>query len=81
MPAPKWPGAHLTEAASAAGRTKDIYLSTQYYQRLRGRRGVAKATKQSATRSWWPPITSWTVGSPTTTWALTGLFAPDRSRR
>jgi len=41
---PKWLGAHLTEAAKAAGRTKDTYLSAQY-QRLRGRRGTAKATK------------------------------------
>jgi transposase len=41
---PKWLGAHLTEAAKAAGRTKDTYLGAQY-QRLRGRRGTAKATK------------------------------------
>jgi transposase len=41
---PKWLGAHLTEAAKAAGRTKDTYLAAQY-QRLRGRRGAAKATK------------------------------------
>ena len=41
---PKWLGAHLTEAAKAAGRTTDTYLSAQY-QRLRGRRGTAKATK------------------------------------
>jgi transposase len=41
---PKWLGAHLTEAAKAAGRTKDTYLAAQY-QRLRGRRGTAKATK------------------------------------
>jgi transposase len=40
----KWLGAHLTEAAKAAGRTKDTYLAAQY-QRLRGRRGGAKATK------------------------------------
>jgi transposase len=40
----RWLGAHLTEAAKAAGRTKDTYLAAQY-QRLRGRRGGAKATK------------------------------------
>ncbi len=41
---PKWLGIHLTEAAKAAGRSKDTYLGAQY-QRLRGRRGTAKATK------------------------------------
>jgi transposase len=41
---PKWLQAHLTEAAKAAGRTKNTYSGSQY-QRLRGRRGSAKATK------------------------------------
>jgi transposase len=41
---PKWLGVHLTEAAKGAGRTKDTYLGARY-QRLRGRRGAAKATK------------------------------------
>lgn len=41
---PKWLGVHLTEAAKAAGRSKNTYLGAQY-QRLRGRRGAAKATK------------------------------------
>ena len=41
---PKWLGAHLAEAAKAAGRTKDTDLAAQY-QRLRGRRGAAKVTK------------------------------------
>jgi transposase len=41
---PKWLQVHLTEAAKAAGRTKDTYSGAQY-QRLRGRRGAAKATK------------------------------------
>jgi transposase len=41
---PKWLGLHLTEAAKAAGRSKGTYLGAQY-QRLRGRRGPAKATK------------------------------------
>jgi transposase len=41
---PKWLGMHLTEAAKAAGRSKGTYLGAQY-QRLRGRRGAAKATK------------------------------------
>lgn len=40
----KWLGIHLTEAAKAAGRTKNTYLGAQY-QRLRGRRGTPKATK------------------------------------
>lgn len=40
----KWLGVHLTEAATSAGRTKDTYLGAQY-QRLRGRRGAAKAKK------------------------------------
>ncbi len=40
----KWLGTYLTEAAKAAGRSKDTYLGAQY-QRLRGRRGPAKATK------------------------------------
>jgi transposase len=40
----KWLGIHLTEAAAAAGRSKDTYLGAQY-QRLRGRRGAAKAKK------------------------------------
>jgi len=40
----KWLGSYLTEAAKAAGRSKDTYLGAQY-QRLRGRRGSAKATK------------------------------------
>lgn len=41
---PKWLQVHLSEAAKAAGRTKDTYSGAQY-QRLRGRRGPAKATK------------------------------------
>ena len=41
---PKWLQVHLTEAAKAAGRTKDTYSGAQY-QRLRGRHGPAKATK------------------------------------
>lgn len=40
----KWLGTYLTESAKAAGRSKDTYLGAQY-QRLRGRRGGAKATK------------------------------------
>lgn len=40
----KWLGIHLTEAAKGAARSKDTYLGAQY-QRLRGRRGAAKATK------------------------------------
>jgi transposase len=40
----KWLGTYLTEAAKAAGRSKDTYLGARY-QRLRGRRGPAKATK------------------------------------
>lgn len=43
----KWLGIHLTEAAKAAARSKDTYLSAQY-QRLRGRKGSAKATKAVA---------------------------------
>jgi transposase len=38
----KWLKATLTESANAAARTKNTYLSAQY-QRLRGRRGHAKA--------------------------------------
>lgn len=38
----KWLRATLTEAANAAARTKNTYLSAQY-QRLRGRRGHSKA--------------------------------------
>jgi transposase len=38
----KWLRATLTEAANGAARTRDSYLSAQY-QRLRGRRGHAKA--------------------------------------
>ncbi len=38
----KWLRATLTEAANAAARAKNTYLSAQY-QRLRGRRGHAKA--------------------------------------
>ena len=38
----KWLRATLTEAANGAARTKDSYLAAQY-QRLRGRRGHAKA--------------------------------------
>ena len=38
----KWLRATLTEAASAASRTKHSYLHAQY-QRLRGRRGHSKA--------------------------------------
>jgi transposase len=38
----KWLRATLTEAANAAARTKNSYLSAQY-QRLRGRRGHSKA--------------------------------------
>lgn len=40
----KWLGTYLTQAAKAAGRSKDTYLGAQY-QRLRGRIGHAKATK------------------------------------
>jgi hypothetical protein len=40
--ASKWLRASLTEAAIAAARKKDSYLAAQY-QRLRGRRGHAKA--------------------------------------
>jgi transposase len=43
-PGPKWLQRTLTQSAKAAGRTKDTYLGAQY-QRLRGRRGPAKATK------------------------------------
>jgi transposase len=39
----KWLQVHLHEAAKAAARSKDTYLSAQY-QRLRPRRGSAKAT-------------------------------------
>jgi transposase len=39
----KWLRANLIEAAKAASRTKDTYLAAQY-QRLRARRGHAKAT-------------------------------------
>jgi transposase len=39
----KWLHAHLIEAAKAAARSKDTYLSARY-ARLRGRRGSAKAT-------------------------------------
>ena len=39
----KWLSAHLREAAKAAGQSKGTYLSAQY-QRLRARRGGAKAT-------------------------------------
>lgn len=39
----KWLRMHLTQAAKAASRTKDTYLSAQY-ARLRGRRGGARAT-------------------------------------
>jgi transposase len=38
----KWLRATLNESANAAARTKDSYLAAQY-QRLRGRRGHAKA--------------------------------------
>jgi hypothetical protein len=38
----KWLRATLTESANAAARTKNSYLAAQY-QRLRGRRGHAKA--------------------------------------
>ena len=38
----KWLRANLTEAATAASRTKDTYLAAQY-QRLRARRGHSKA--------------------------------------
>jgi transposase len=40
----KWLAANLAEAAEAAGRSKDTYLSAQF-QRLRGRLGHAKARK------------------------------------
>ena len=43
-PGPKWLQRSLTEAAKAAGRSNGTYLGAQY-QRLRGRRGPAKATK------------------------------------
>ena len=43
-PGPKWLQRTLTEAAKAAGRTKGTYLGAQY-SRLRGRRGMSKATK------------------------------------
>ena len=39
----KWLRANLIEAATAASRTKNTYLQTQY-QRLRARRGHARAT-------------------------------------
>ena len=39
----KWLRTSLTEAAKAAGRTKNTYLAAQY-ARLRGRRGSARAT-------------------------------------
>jgi transposase len=39
----KWLRANLIESAKAASRTKDTYLAAQY-QRLRARRGHAKAT-------------------------------------
>jgi transposase len=39
----KWLHQHLTQAAKAAARTKDTYLSAQY-ARLRGRRGGSRAT-------------------------------------
>ena len=41
---PKWLKVHLAEAASAAGRSKDTYLSAQHH-RLTGRIGYAKANK------------------------------------
>jgi transposase len=43
-PGPKWLQRSLQEAAKAAGRSTGTYLGAQY-QRLRGRRGPAKATK------------------------------------
>lgn len=39
----KWLHTHLIQAAKAASKTKDTYLSAQY-ARLRGKRGHAKAT-------------------------------------
>jgi transposase len=39
----KWLRANMIQAAKAASRTKDTYLAAQY-QRLRARRGHAKAT-------------------------------------
>ncbi len=44
---PKWLGVHLTEAAAAAGRSKDTYLGAQHH-RLTGRIGYAKANKAVA---------------------------------
>lgn len=43
----KWLGAHLAEAAEAAGRSKGTYLGARF-QRLRGRLGHAKARKAVA---------------------------------
>jgi transposase len=43
-PGPKWLQRSLTESAKAAGRSNGTYLGAQY-QRLRGRKGPAKATK------------------------------------
>jgi transposase len=40
----KWLAATLAQCAEAAGRSKDTYLAAQF-QRLRGRRGHARARK------------------------------------
>src|SRR3954454_10248766 len=42
-PGSKWLHTYLSQAAKAAGRSKDTYLAAQY-TRLRGRRGAGKAT-------------------------------------
>jgi transposase len=42
-PGSKWLHTYLSQAAKAAGRSKNTYLSAQY-TRLRGRRGAGKAT-------------------------------------
>ena len=46
----RWLRKTLTEAASAAARSKNTYLASHYWQ-IRGRRGDAKATAPPATTS------------------------------
>ena len=81
----KWLGANLIEAATAASRTKDTYLQAQY-QRLRARRGHARAITALAhsmrVAAWHgssPPASSTAIRAATTSPSATPNARPDGS--
>jgi transposase len=68
----RWLGEVLIECAWAAARTRDTYLSAQFW-RLARRIGKKKAAVAVGPRSWSLPGTCWPTTVTMPTWAVTSL--------